>query len=303
MSFGAARIASFVLAGSLLAGLALHIATRDMKSDDSAAPPVEQSAPLHVVAGPWVDAMASVSRLASAQTAVGDGHLLFGFHMKMDDGWKTYWRNPGDSGFAPRFDWSGSQNVKSINLIWPSPSAFDEAGERFYGYKGDVIWPLKVTVEDTNKPVSLSLKLDFGICSDVCVPAEVATGLSLQAGNAEEASDAQAISEAVGLQPVLAREMGLQATVRLENIEGHRARLAISYQTPKETAGSIFNADMVIVDGVQGTYFSASQPYAQKGFHVALDTADPASLRGQSVNLVFLRNDGTPAVEGIFMIN
>src|SRR4029077_13588186 len=44
-----------------------------------------------------------------------------GVEIRLAPGWKTYWRYPGDSGLPPRFDFSKSQNVKSITVRWPAP--------------------------------------------------------------------------------------------------------------------------------------------------------------------------------------
>src|ERR1051325_831663 len=44
-----------------------------------------------------------------------------GVEIHLAAGWKTYWRYPGDAGVPPRFDFSGSRNVKSVAVRWPAP--------------------------------------------------------------------------------------------------------------------------------------------------------------------------------------
>jgi DsbC/DsbD-like thiol-disulfide interchange protein len=62
---------------------------------------------------PWVAATDSKLRLFGGTATMKDGEqLVVGIQLRMDDGWKTYWRNPGDSGVPPQFDWSGSKNLK-----------------------------------------------------------------------------------------------------------------------------------------------------------------------------------------------
>ena len=39
----------------------------------------------------------------------GDG--LAGLEIRLDEGWKTYWRSPGDAGIPPTFDWSKSEKI------------------------------------------------------------------------------------------------------------------------------------------------------------------------------------------------
>ena len=100
------------------------------------------------------------------------GIRLAGVEILLKDGWKTYWRVPGDAGQPPVFDWKGSENVKSVTVLWPAPKRYadPEAGEAI-GYKHRVIFPLRVVPADAGKPVVLRLKLDYALCNEICIPA------------------------------------------------------------------------------------------------------------------------------------
>lgn len=103
-----------------------------------------------------------------------------GVEIKLKDGWKTYWRYPGDSGVPPVLDFSKSQNVKSVTVLYPAPARFpDGAGGNSIGYKGVVVLPLHVAPQDPGKPVTLNLKLDYAVCEKLCVPAEAKLELLL----------------------------------------------------------------------------------------------------------------------------
>lgn len=104
----------------------------------------------------------------------GDRELYAGVQLRMDDGWKTYWRNPGDSGVPPVFDWSGSKNVKKVEVFYPAPHRFADAGGTAIGYDGEVLFPVRVTPEQAGEPVMLSLNFDYGLCKDLCIPNSVA---------------------------------------------------------------------------------------------------------------------------------
>ena len=61
--------------------------------------------------------------------------LRAGIEIRLDPGWKTYWRYPGDSGVPPTLDFAGSENVKSVTALWPAPQRFaDGAGGHSIGY-------------------------------------------------------------------------------------------------------------------------------------------------------------------------
>ena len=99
----------------------------------------------------------------------------------MDEGWKTYWRNPGDSGVPPSFDWSGSTNLKKAEVLYPAPHRFSEAGGTAIGYSGDVVFPVKITPEREGEPVQLKLAMEYGICKTLCVPNHAELALTLPA--------------------------------------------------------------------------------------------------------------------------
>ncbi|MEX2248531.1 MAG: protein-disulfide reductase DsbD domain-containing protein, partial [Parvibaculum sp.] len=112
-------------------------------------------------------------RMIAAVTAHDGAPFLAGVEMRLAAGWKTYWKNPGDSGIAPAFDWSASENVGSVDLRWPAPRRFDDPGDVTFGYKDEVIWPLGVVPVDAAQPATLRLAMSYGVCSDsICVPRE-----------------------------------------------------------------------------------------------------------------------------------
>jgi DsbC/DsbD-like thiol-disulfide interchange protein len=123
------------------------------------------------------------SRIADAKV------LRAGIEIKLDPGWKTYWRDPGDSGVPPKLDFSGSDNVKSVTVLWPAPARFpDGAGGNSIGYLDHVILPLRITPQDAAKPSDVKLKLGYDICYNMCVPVESELRLGLNGDGAEEAA-------------------------------------------------------------------------------------------------------------------
>ncbi len=126
--------------------------------------------------------------IAGATVKTTDASFLrAGVEIKLDPGWKTYWRDPGDSGVPPTLDFSGSGNVKSVTVLWPAPEQFpDGAGGNSIGYVDHVILPLHIAPEDAAKPTSLQIKLGYAICGNLCVPVEANLKLPLSGDGAEE---------------------------------------------------------------------------------------------------------------------
>ncbi len=248
------------------------------------------------LASPWHEGISIETRLESAQSALGDGTVSMALHMVLEPGWKTYWRVPGDSGLAPKFDWSGSTNVQSIELLWPTPRAFDELGERFYGYKGEVVWPLRVTANDPERPAQVSLKLDLGVCADVCIPTRVQSSLSVPEGEATRTIHAPLIDANLSQVPKRAQDENIMAAVRLTDVKGHRAALEISL------SGSDPQPHTAIASGLAGVYLGASHPKEDKGFRLQLEAEAPESLKGKPIDLLFLYDRSEPGIEGTFFI-
>ncbi len=138
-------------------------------------------------ASPWDADHRSAMRLIAGSTGSGVPMLRAGIELRLDPGWKTYWRYAGDSGLPPSFDFAGSENVKSVTVLWPVPRRFpDGAGGNSIGYTGDIIFPLQVVAQDARRPVTLRLKAAYGVCEKICIPASGKAQLELTGGPSSE---------------------------------------------------------------------------------------------------------------------
>jgi len=140
------------------------------------------AAPALAQEGGWVSASEIQARLiaASPQSAA--------LQMRVSPGWHSYWRSSGDTGLPPRFDWTGSENLKESIVQYPVPMRFDEMGLTVFGYDGDVTFPLDIAATDTAKPVKLALKLDTMVCKEICVPQTLNLTLDISDQNHEAAA-------------------------------------------------------------------------------------------------------------------
>jgi DsbC/DsbD-like thiol-disulfide interchange protein len=137
-------------------------------------------------ASPWDRDVSSSVRLLDGgeRTENGARVLRAGLQIRLNRGWKTYWRYPGDSGVPPAFDFSASENVAAVKVLYPAPKRFaDGAGGNFIGYDGDVILPLRVVPQDAGRTVTLRIQLDYAVCEKVCVPAKGKAELVLAGGS------------------------------------------------------------------------------------------------------------------------
>src|SRR5437764_12229849 len=126
---------------------------------------------------PWQrDTHSAVRLLAGSRSG---GVLLGGIAFQLQPGWKTYWRTPGDSGVPPRFDFSKSDNVEAVTVLWPAPTKFDDgAGGHSLGYKQQVVLPLRIVAKSADKPVTLRAEINYAVCEKLCIPVEASSELT-----------------------------------------------------------------------------------------------------------------------------
>jgi len=148
------------------------------------------AATAHAAGSDWVKTEQTELRLVSAVDAVGDSRTLtLGLHFRMKPGWKIYWRSPGDAGFPPSIDWTGSANLTGASLLWPAPHRFDVSGLTTVGYKGEVVLPLSATLVKAGDALSLRASVEYLTCDDVCIPYTAKLTLDLPAGAATPSAE------------------------------------------------------------------------------------------------------------------
>ncbi|HUF55844.1 MAG TPA: protein-disulfide reductase DsbD domain-containing protein [Thermohalobaculum sp.] len=145
-----------------------------------------------------------------------DGSRDAGLELRVEPGWKTYWRAPGEAGIPPRFDWSRSANLAGVEVGWPAPQVFESFGLQTVGYAGTVVLPLRLTPQDPARPIDAVLDLALGVCRDICVLEETELGASIAPGAPGPAAMRIALAraaeppaaEAAGIGPVSCRIAG-----------------------------------------------------------------------------------------------
>jgi DsbC/DsbD-like thiol-disulfide interchange protein len=171
------------------AGFAACLAGADAIAQTGAgvsAPPVRETATRSAAQSGWVRSHESSARLiAGAMPGGSDGRsrMYAGVELRLSEGWKTYWRHPGDDGgLPPTFDWSGSRNLKAATVSYPAPKRLEAKTGTSIGYEGGVVFPVSIEAVDPARPVELVLRLEYGICREICVPAEVGLQLAIPSG-------------------------------------------------------------------------------------------------------------------------
>ncbi|HEX2113168.1 MAG TPA: protein-disulfide reductase DsbD domain-containing protein [Alphaproteobacteria bacterium] len=236
-------------------------------------------------------------RLVAATTATGAAESLrLGLQFQLAPGWKIYWRSPGDAGFPPRIDWSGSTNVAAADIRWPAPERFQLFGLDTFGYGGEVVLPIELKPGNKGEPVGVVAKVEYLVCETICVPHDAQLSLSLPAGAAAPSAHAHLIDRFVARVP----GDGAGAGISIE-------RAAFHSGTPPEvsvTARGVmpFAQPDLFIEGPAGwTFGKPAVSLAEGGRHVVLratarrDAAQGDTLVGSDLTITLV--DGERAAE------
>ncbi|MGL3106418.1 protein-disulfide reductase DsbD domain-containing protein [Bradyrhizobium sp. BR 1432] len=147
-------------------------------------------------ASPWQrDGHSAVRLVAGSRSGAV---LLGGIAFQLQPGWKTYWRTPGDSGVPPRFDFSKSDNVEAVTVMWPAPLKFDDgAGGHSIGYRDQIVLPLRIVAKAADKPVTLRAEINYAVCEKLCIPVEARAELGFNSVASTEDANLRAALDTV----------------------------------------------------------------------------------------------------------
>lgn len=220
--------------------------------------------------------------------------IYAGLEIELDDGWKTYWRNPGSSGVPPRIDFDGSENLAKAELLFPAPYRFKDRDGDTIGYKKAVVLPVALTPHDAAKPIALKVSAEFGICREICIPIQPNLSLVVPS-DAVSAKPGDRLTEAVGRIPKL--NSNDPGAPRLEKfsakLTGEKPQLAIDAYFPGDPdRGDVF------LEAPDGVWIPLPQPSGQpkdgvRRFVVDLtDGADLADLKGRAIRMTLVGSAG-----------
>jgi DsbC/DsbD-like thiol-disulfide interchange protein len=127
--------------------------------------------------------------LATDQARPGDT-VVAGVALKMEEGWHTYWKNPGAAGQATEIKWQLPPGVTAGEIQWPLPEKLPPAEVTTYGYQDEVVLlvPLKLAANLPPGPLEVAAKVSWLECKDACIPAAQTVQASLTIGATAKAS-------------------------------------------------------------------------------------------------------------------
>lgn len=175
------NMAQFIGAASLIAAFFLTVAAQAATSD-------------------WVTSPGGMIRLVAAQPR-RDGTIPATLEVKLNAGWKTYWREPGASGIPPQVTIDPASGVVLEKVGFPVPKTFDDGVVRYVGYDKSVAFPLTLKRVQGTGDINIRASVFLGICEDICIPVQGELTLALKQGDFDNPLDSARIDDAVAALP------------------------------------------------------------------------------------------------------
>lgn len=237
-------------------------------------------------ASAWSPSPKSRARIVSSGP-LENGVYRAGVEIALDGDALTYWRNPGDAGVPPEFDFTGSTNLAKTNVAYPAPERHEEDGSEVFGWRRSVIFPLQIAPNDPTKPVTVKLALRYAACEKICIPSDGRMELTF-APKAAASPQAERIAQWAARVPRPAAQAG--AAFVLESIAGAAKPQWRVRVSPSEAGSDLF------AEGEDGWFFD-TRAIAGGGFKLALAERPAGSANMTSVRLTLRRASGAVEFE------
>jgi DsbC/DsbD-like thiol-disulfide interchange protein len=239
-------------------------------------------------ASPWQrDGHSAVRLLAGSRSG---SVLLGGIGFQLQPGWKTYWRTPGDSGVPPRFDFSKSDNVEAVTVLWPAPTKFDDgAGGNSLGYHDQIVLPLRIVAKNTDKPVTLRADVNYAVCEKLCIPVEASAELAF---NSVASTEDSALFAALDTVPKPAN-VGDPNPLTIRDVKRQgRSEVLVDVVTPDERPVNLFVEGPTPDWGLPVPKLVEHSPPGVKRFVFQLDGVPPGTNpEGAALKLTLVGGD------------
>ena len=229
---------------------------------------------------------AQIRVLISGEVDQQTNSVMAALDIHLVNGWKTYWRSPGEGGLAPEVDWQVSENVEGVQWLWPVPKRFDVAGIQTFGYPGSITIPLSFKVSDLNKPVWLNGTFWLPTCTNMCVLTDYPLDITFTPSELIADGEAQyLINKSLARVPGFMPDGGMKADSLIWDETNKVIKLSVESET------GWVNPD-VILDGIEEVSFGEPEVVINDSSLEAIINVDSLfgdfNLGGQALNVTLI---------------
>ncbi|MDR6756129.1 DsbC/DsbD-like thiol-disulfide interchange protein [Mycoplana sp. BE70] len=181
-----------------------------------------------------------------------DGEIPALLDVHLEAGWKTYWRDPGQSGIPPSVSIPNASGLVLESMRFPVPKHFDDGYSRYTGYDQSVAFPLTLRRKGSaagSDEVTASIFL--GMCKDICIPVQAELTVDLKAAAMAGSGDATVLAAAKAGLP---EPPSPDFNIREARWDADGKSLSVTFIAPPQQSDK---PPQVFVSGPEGFQFGA----------------------------------------------
>ncbi|HJO12643.1 MAG: protein-disulfide reductase DsbD family protein [Gammaproteobacteria bacterium] len=183
-----------------------------------------------------------VELLAETANIVPGEQTWLGIRLEAAEGWHTYWKLGGDSDeLTQTLDWTAPVGTEIGEIRWPAPYWIPFQGSDLvnYGYEGQVVLPIPVTVPENveGEIADFSTTVKWYVCDLICISGEQRLDLSLPVGEVAELDANNAALAAQAREQVPARDHELEFLIVAAG-----ERVSLGFQSPEPIFAGVTDA-------------------------------------------------------------
>ena len=100
-------------------------------------------------------------------------YFYFGVKIILEEGWKTYWKNPGEAGAPMSIDFNDNSGILEKEILFPFPKKFTDYEIETIGYENKIIFPVRLKLDENKKKITSKINLQYLVCKDICIPISI----------------------------------------------------------------------------------------------------------------------------------
>lgn len=227
--------------------------------------------PSHAVESESVDTGKVVASLVSSHDSAAPGETIqLALRTVLDEGWHTYWRNPGDSGEPVQLDWILPEGWETGEIVWPVPMTLPTGPIINYGFEGAPLFPVDVTIPmsaQVGSVQTITLEFYYLVCKDVCIPEDGVASIDILIGDSVKDTRWDAlIANAIATAPQTGsikgaiEKDGENAVITFQNLPD--GDFSEAYFFPFNQGVVMHSAPQIVTLGTEGFQITVGSDYA-----------------------------------------
>lgn len=176
--------------------------------------------------------------------------MKIGLYIELEEGWHTYWTNPGETGMGPVFEIQ-SEGVSFSQIIAPAPKRISTPTADSFAFENEVLFYKEITSSLANlittDHVKLTIQADWLVCKEICIPCSKTFELEIPLGGDDTQPDS----------PIFSNFLYPKNTYSLDSTLSGPDQTLLIRSIPKASHYDVFPIDPMDIEYIKPTQIQA----------------------------------------------